>query len=404
MRREIDAHGIGGGMGEDNDDEVDIKDIEFRLRNDDKKVRSLLESSKAYSYKDLTILKFILCSGLYPQFATADEFNHAKGGPEQLFHTRVKPFNVLHPNCIFASNPEYLTLEDMDKVNVPGFLNQTKYPFSTKHQVLVYMSLLETNKPYVVNAVRMPALQSFLLFSRKIESNMDFSKLVVDSWIEIQFADPQDAQIQVIKAAFLRNIWQELATLRLEETLQEDDDSELDEAKLSKQIELEMMLSKGLVDFVHSESLFCLRRLLPGDLKVIYSRTPIKRVEVNPFSSEFKAKPDDEKGGIQLNDYILYDCLENEASVLNRLNQAASCPICNEEVDGNLTLLQRLSHMYECLQKREDDHANQLKEDKKLEKQKSNPNAEQYECEDCKSTFYFTPIQLLRHKMSHKKS
>lgn len=65
---------------EDDDDngELDIKDIEFRIRNDSSQVQNLLTASTACSYKDLTILKLILCSGLYPQFACADEFNYCK--------------------------------------------------------------------------------------------------------------------------------------------------------------------------------------------------------------------------------------------------------------------------------------------------------------------------------------
>ena len=45
----------------------------------------------------------------------------------------------------------------MDTVTIPGF--PPKYPVSEKHQLLVYLSLLETNKAYVMNALRMPALQ-----------------------------------------------------------------------------------------------------------------------------------------------------------------------------------------------------------------------------------------------------
>lgn len=66
---------------EDNDEdngELDIKDIEFRMRNDSSQVQNLLTASTACSYKDLTMLKLILCSGLYPQFACADEFNYCK--------------------------------------------------------------------------------------------------------------------------------------------------------------------------------------------------------------------------------------------------------------------------------------------------------------------------------------
>ena len=133
------------------DDKLDIKDIEFRMRND---TSNVLQNSKAISYKDLNILKLILSSGLYPQIALPDEYNPAKAASEQLFHTRVKPFNVLHPNGIFASYPEYLNIDNMDIINVPGF--PSKYPVSFKHQVLVYLSLLETNKPYLINTIRMP--------------------------------------------------------------------------------------------------------------------------------------------------------------------------------------------------------------------------------------------------------
>lgn len=63
---------------EEADGELDIKDIEFRMRNDSSQVRNLLTASTACSYKDLTMLKLILCSGLYPQFACADEFNYCK--------------------------------------------------------------------------------------------------------------------------------------------------------------------------------------------------------------------------------------------------------------------------------------------------------------------------------------
>ena len=48
-------------------------------------------------------------------------------------------------------------MESMDTKTIPGF--PPKYPVSAKHQLLIYLSLLETNKAYVMNALRMPALQ-----------------------------------------------------------------------------------------------------------------------------------------------------------------------------------------------------------------------------------------------------
>ena len=69
-------------MEEGKDDEVDIREVEFRMRND---TGSVLSNSKDISYKDLVICKVILASGLYPQLAVGDEFNGAKSGTEQLF-------------------------------------------------------------------------------------------------------------------------------------------------------------------------------------------------------------------------------------------------------------------------------------------------------------------------------
>merc|ERR1711997_34771 len=117
-------------------------------------------------------------------------------------------------------NPQYIALEDIDTVHVPGF--NEKFPVSAKHQLLVYMSLLETNKPYVVNAIRMPALQTLLLFSRNIDTNCNFGRLVCDSWIEIRFADVEEGQNHLLKAAKLRNIWAEFLDLRLRESLKSE--------------------------------------------------------------------------------------------------------------------------------------------------------------------------------------
>ena len=38
-------------------------------------------------------------------------------------------------------------------------------------QLLIYLSLLETNKPYLMTTLRMPALQTLLLFSHSIDAN-----------------------------------------------------------------------------------------------------------------------------------------------------------------------------------------------------------------------------------------
>lgn len=74
----IDTFDIQLEDNDNNDNEIDIKDVEFRMKNDATQVQNLLTAATACSYKDLTMIKLILCSGLYPQFACADEFNYCK--------------------------------------------------------------------------------------------------------------------------------------------------------------------------------------------------------------------------------------------------------------------------------------------------------------------------------------
>ncbi|CAB4062173.1 DHX34 [Lepeophtheirus salmonis] len=188
-------------------------------------------------------LTLILTSGLYPQFAISDEFNNMKGsGADQLFHTKVKPFNVLHPNSYFSNNPEFISVDGLDIVSVPGF--PSKYSVSAKHQILIYMSLLETTKSYIMNP------------------------LLVISFI-------------------LRDSWNKLLKSKLESD--RNDKHFQDDLKSDG-----FILGDDLVDFIHhSEMNFSIRRLLPGDIKVLYRPNNYEKVPeslVNPFVGEPKNK------------------------------------------------------------------------------------------------------------------
>ena len=100
-------------------------------------------------------------------------------------------------------------------------------------------------------------------------------------------------------------------------------------ARADKMDELESILSKGLVDFIHSETLFSMRRLLPADIKVLYVGEGLGALvigEVNPFgdSPTDEAMPHEKKGGLRLNEYLTYNCLENQGSVLSHSHHQAS--------------------------------------------------------------------------------
>jgi hypothetical protein len=390
------------GMTEDGDEDGrhDLKDIEFRMRHDGKKVRHLLEGTKAYSYKDLTLLKIILTSGLYPQLAVGDEFNTGKSsGADLLFHTKVKPFNVLHPNCIFAVSPEFVLLEQIDTVAVSGF--PTKYPVSAKHQMLVYLSLLETNKPYVMNAMRMPSIQTLLLFSQSIDTNGTFSRMVFDSWLELRFPDAEQPQDLMWKAARLRETWQELLRLRLEDTKDTMDDPV---ARADRMLELEAVLSRGLVDFIHSETLFSIRRLLPADIKTLYVGEGLGQSDVgdvNPFG-EREVMQHEKKGGMRLTDYLTYNCLENQVNEMPMLAVNWTCPRCEREM--YVGPVQRIVHHAGCVEEEESERRKKEEEEKVkagLQQGSSNPNAREYHCHECDKAMWMTSTEILKHKRGH---
>lgn len=389
---------VGEDQDEDDneDDGMDMKDVDFRMRNDAGTVRQLLNASSAISYKDLSMLKLILTSGLYPQVAISDEFNSFKGGQDQIFHTRVKPFNVLHPNNIFASQPEVLALDRMSIVTVPGFT--TKHPASSGHQVLVYLSLLETIKPYLMASMRMPALPALLLFSHSLDCSSDFSRIICDSWLEVNFAVAQDAQDQMLAAVRLRRLWEELLQMKLTDTsAQVRDDSK----HRAVQAALETRLSRGLVEFIHNKTVFSMKRLLAADIKVAYvgPGRNMDCVDGNPFQGQAEPLPHLKKGGVRMTSNVTYNCLVETTSMPRHLDcYNFICPVCQVEMFSSS--LVRMKHFDSC--KGEEEKKESMEEENKVtERQEdANPLARKFFCSVCDTNLRLTSSEILKHRRS----
>ncbi|XP_032685966.1 probable ATP-dependent RNA helicase DHX34 [Odontomachus brunneus] len=381
---------------EDNDEdngEIDIKDIEFRMRNDSSQVQNLLTAATACSYKDLTMLKLILCSGLYPQFACADEFNYCKSMNEQLFHTKAKPYVALHPMSFFGNHPQMLQVEEVDVVSISGFKSKT--PVSPKHQILAYLSLLETTKPYLVNTLRMPAAQTLLLFAREIDTNSIFSIMICDSWLMLEFPVPDSGQTLLMKATKLRNKWDFL----LNQQLRVSDETNNTKEDFSK---VEQNLTQELIEYMHTTVPYTIKRLLPADLKLIYvgSRNNNISIEPNPFQSDFKSIPNVAKGGIYVTENITYNCIKetdwSEKIIVEMQEMEWHCQNC--DLQAILSSLEKIQHQNICV------IANEISGDNKESKNVTHkPNSQAYECSHCSQTLYLTPIEILRHKKQHIK-
>ncbi|XP_011867722.1 PREDICTED: probable ATP-dependent RNA helicase DHX34 [Vollenhovia emeryi] len=380
-------------LEDDDNGQLDIKDIEFRMRNDSSQVQNLLTASTACSYKDLTMLKLILCSGLYPQFACADEFNYCKSMSEQLFHTKAKPYVALHPMSFFGNHPQVLQIEEADVMPVPGFKNKT--PISSKHQILAYLSLLETTKPYLVNTLRMPAAQTLLLFAHEIDTNSTFSIIACDSWLMLEFPVADSGQILLMKATKLRNKWDFLLNQQLQGS-----DSANDERKDFSTVE--QSLTQELIEYMHTTIPYTIRRLLPADLKMIYvgNGNNDTHIEPNPFHPTFTSIPNVIKGGAYVTDNITYNCIKetswSEQLIVEMQETEWHCENCN--LEAILSSIEKLQHQNSCV------IADPISVGEKSKHITRKANSQAYECPDCSLTLYLTPIEILKHKKLHVKA
>merc|ERR1719369_1580825 len=238
----------------------------------------------------------------------------------------------------------------------------------------------------------MPAFPAILLFSHTLDINMAMDRIVCDSWLDVRFAVAENAQNQILAAARLRDYWKELLNLKLNDSNDIITNKEISKVRQS---ELETRLSQGLVDFLHNDTVFSIKRLLPADLKEVYIGPGGNKLcmegEENPFSGE--AIPHDKKGGIRLTENITYGCLVEERGIDTML---WSCHVCKKEI--YCSTMSRLKHYSKCTMKEETLQVEELiaKQQQKVDDQ--NPLARHWKCVICQKKFSFTSSQILKHK------
>lgn len=149
----------------------------------------------------------------------------------------------------------------------------------TKRSVYI-RNILETTKAYLMNAMRMPAAQTLLLFAQEIDTNLTFSRIVCDSWLCFDFPFPESGQILLAKAISLRQRWNKLLSQKL------NGESEnfftligsLIELFIENEIEgntsgIEFEdFERDLVRYMSSEVSYTIKRLLAADLKVSFCK------------------------------------------------------------------------------------------------------------------------------------
>ncbi|XP_059177423.1 probable ATP-dependent RNA helicase DHX34 isoform X2 [Physella acuta] len=389
---------------EEGDTTGDIKDLEFRLSNDLSQLQETSNKSRSFTLRDINLMKIILSSGLYPQMAIADDCNTYKRDTEQVFHTKNKPFILLHPTCVFASHPDLLTPKLADgKRPAPSEL---KGLLSSKHEFLSYVSLLETNnKPYLVNTMRVPALQTVTLFSNCIDTNADCTRLICDGWLEVKFSSPEVAEVVVSSVVQLRNTWHNLLKVRLKDTFEGIEE----ERRVSPRArQLERVLASKLTEFLHSDFVYAVRRVLPAEMQHVYVGPGHGSGGTDVLNKLVKGGSDGKehpvKGGVQVTDYLTFSCLLDETSAsiwgefTTSMQRHWTCENCKQSM--LVTVLERLQHEAVCCpQVTQGSHVPAV-EEKETEKA-PNPSQRSYFCPECNLHILLTATEILKHRKIH---
>ncbi|XP_014259416.1 probable ATP-dependent RNA helicase DHX34 [Cimex lectularius] len=370
----------GSMSSADNENGTDVHDIEFWIKNSQPQLKELIQASTACSYKDITILKTIVCSGLYPQVALIDVLNHHKNVRDHLFHTKHKPYLFLHPMSYFSNNPDVLQLNESKIINSPGY--DSRSPLSEHHQVLFYMTLLKTNKAYLVHTMRMPAAQSVLIFANDIHTNGDFTCILCDSWIQFRFPDPTMAETFTKKIIQLRTKWGKLIDLHFAAGQNKADVASLRDD-----------LTNDILKIMRVKIRYAVKRILPADLKHIFVGTGHNVYNGdNPFHPTYEMKPNSEVGGTKVAPYLTYHSISDSLKI-----DDWDCPYCDLKIP--LIAIERLQHLAKCNKYHETEKTDD--EPKEVSKETKKPNGIRYECEQCNTVLYLTPVEILKHKKSH---
>ncbi|KAI9273017.1 P-loop containing nucleoside triphosphate hydrolase protein [Phascolomyces articulosus] len=194
-------------------DTSDIRALEFSMANN---LKNLVSRASELSNRDINLIKLIICSALYPQLAIGDEHNPYRKSNEIVFHTPVKKFLSIHPTSVIAAHPDWVQGLGDNIRKDDLYVEQ-----AMQHQLLCYLQLLETNKPYLLGITRVPGIHTLLLFSKTIDTNADCSVLVFDAYYMAKFKTTPVAEHVLYLAYKLRLTWLYLLNKRISRGLGE---------------------------------------------------------------------------------------------------------------------------------------------------------------------------------------
>ena len=306
----------------------------------------------------------------------------------------------MHPTSIFAYRPEIIqpkpletSFTDQMTTSISDLSDLHQQPKNT--EVLCYLSLLETNKPYLTNVFRVQGLQACLLFARSICISSDMTHYIVDNWLHLHIYDSSKAQQLLILASWLRYAWEYVIEKRLES---QDSHHPL---FVTKSSHVKRALGPSLKRLPPS-----LQRIAKEWASIVNDQVPdLDAVDISLRLSEFvdikvennieKVKSSDlfiwfgtesfeenhDSFSIQVTPSLrYYPFNENESFV-------APSMIVPSHHDTNVN--ENVNEMNPMVHSKDESNEQPLQ---------SNQNRSQYSCPNCSKSFLFTSIEILKHK------
>lgn len=170
---------------------------------------------------------------------------------------------------------------------------------------------------------------------------------------------------------------------------------------------------RDVVDFMGTEVSYNVKRLLPADLKDIYSHEchifdteKWDERNVNPFDRDYAMTKNSKLGGVNVTENVVYGCLLQEEWACVVEDEISSTPFeCGRcgKTELGVSVFGIMQHESGCgkvVKEEIVEGGGKSEEGRAVVK----PNSKLYRCEVCGRDLYLTPIDILKHKKTCKGS
>lgn len=154
---------------------------------------------------------------------------------------------------------------------------------------------------------------------------------------------------------------------------------------------------------------YAIRRLLPADIKRLYiHQAPSARLaelKENPFAVDFPMTPNEEKGGLNVSEHVVYSCLAEQqwTTAMDATLRAEpwQCTRCDFELE-EFDVLEQLVHRSKCKRRKAQESrtakTTSTESSTEVASSSSSHFSGGYYCNSCKRELRLTTIDILRHK------